>query len=659
MDLTGKAFFSQYAGARHSAWAISAGEGEDCDGRRMKPTAAPIDYRRIRIAREATAIVIDGVAWPLGMAGAVWTRFGFEMSGQALTGALLIATLAALLQAVVAQVWHLHHGRHGYGTFEDVRAVGTTVLAATAVILPVDLALTPRPVPASCTGTGALLALMAMLATRYLCRHVQERSVRPHQSAEPTLVFGAGGTGQALARALLRDPRGGYLPVGLIDDDPAKRNLRVNDLPILGTRHDIRAAAAKTGATTVVFAVANADAELIREVQAIALDAGTTFKVVPSVGELLDGRVGASDVRDLEPSDLLGRRQVDLDLEPIAGYLTGKRVLVTGAGGSIGSELCRQIQRFAPSEIMMLDRDESALHAVQLSLHGRALLDGTDLILADLRDADAIRAIFAQRDPQVVFHAAALKHLTLLERHPAEAVKTNIRGTQTVLEMSRSVERFVNISTDKAANPTSVLGYSKRITERLTAHTASHSDGTFLSVRFGNVLGSRGSVLTAFNAQAASGGPITVTHPDVTRYFMTVQEAVQLVIQAAAIGRDGEVLVLDMGKPVRILDVAQQLARQSSRPVDIVYTGLRQGEKLHEELFDAGERDVRPFHPLVSHVDAPPLHPKTLLEFGDELDDRALLAALRQMARHNTLSESTGPTVLASSVRDARRDATP
>jgi FlaA1/EpsC-like NDP-sugar epimerase len=260
---------------------------------------------------------------------------------------------------------------------------------------------------------------------------------------------------------------------------------------------------------------------------------------------------------------------------------------------------------------MMLDRDESALHAVQLSLRGRALLDSPELILADLRDEQGIKVIFAERRPQVVFHAAALKHLSLLESYPGEAVKSNVWGTQTVLEAATAVgvERFVNISTDKAANPTCVLGYSKRITERLTAYASRASDGTYLSVRFGNVLGSRGSVLTAFAAQIAAGGPITVTDPDVTRYFMTVQEAVQLVIQAAAIGRDGEALVLEMGQPVRIAQVARQMAEQAEAPVDIVYTGLRPGEKLHEELFGEGERDIRPLHPLISHVAVPTLSP--------------------------------------------------
>jgi FlaA1/EpsC-like NDP-sugar epimerase len=260
----------------------------------------------------------------------------------------------------------------------------------------------------------------------------------------------------------------------------------------------------------------------------------------------------------------------------------------------------------------MLDRDESALHATQLSIHGRALLDGDDLVLADIRDVNRVQEVFATRRPELVFHAAALKHLPLLEQYPGEAVMSNVWGTLSVLEAAAAtgVRTFVNISTDKAADPSSVLGYSKRIAERLTAHVAQHTPGTFVSVRFGNVLGSRGSVLTAFAAQIEAGGPLTVTHPDVTRYFMTIPEAVVLVMQAAAVGRPGEALVLDMGEPVRIADVARQMAAGSHPEIEIVYTGLRPGEKLHEALFGVGERGERPLHPLISHVAVPPLDPE-------------------------------------------------
>lgn len=560
--------------------------------------------------RVALAWAVDAGAWSIGLTVAVLTRFELDLNQQRLAGTAAMIVLAIGVHTMLGHMHFLYRGRYGYGTFEEVRAVTVTVLVAAAVLMTVALLATTRPVPLSAVVVGSPLTLVLMLGIRYVRRLHRQRTRRPDaRTAAPVLLFGAGDAGQQLIRSMLGDPNCRYVPVGVIDDDPDKRHLRIAGVSVLGTRHDIPRAARETGAATVIFAVSNAEGELVRAVQGLAQRAGATFKVLPSVSELLDGRVSVGDVRDATITDLLGRHQIETDLDSIAGYLTGKRVLVTGAGGSIGSELCRQIHRFAPAELMMLDRDESALHAVQLSLHGRALLDGRDLILADLRDTATIRRIFVERRPQVIFHAAALKHLALLESHPGEAVKSNVWGTQTVLEHAHGVERFVNISTDKAANPTSVLGYSKRITERLTAHASIRHTGTFLNVRFGNVLGSRGSVLTAFRSQIASGGPVTVTDPDVTRYFMTVQEAVQLVIQAAAIGRDGEALVLEMGRPVRIADVARQLIDQAPRPIEVVYTGLRAGEKLHEELFGAGESDVRPLHPLISHVEVPPLDP--------------------------------------------------
>ncbi|MDQ1667693.1 MAG: hypothetical protein QOH75_3724, partial [Actinomycetota bacterium] len=387
-------------------------------------------------------------------------------------------------------------------------------------------------------------------------------------------------------------------------------------------------------ADTLLVAIPSADAELIRDLATRADDARLQLRVLPSVSELIDGVVEVEDIRSASYSDLLGRHEVDIDIESIARYLTGKRVLVTGAGGSIGSELCRQLTRFAPASLVMLDRDESALHGVQLSIQGRALLDSRELVVADIRDRQRLRAVFAEHRPDVVFHAAALKHLPLLEMHPDEAVKTNVWGTWNVLEAAASVgvQRFVNVSTDKAADPISMLGVSKRIAERLTSWFSTRIDGTCLSVRFGNVLGSRGSVLTSFEAQIAMGGPVTVTHPDVTRYFMTVEEAVRLVIQAGAVGRSGEALVLDMGEPVRIADVARRLIDDSGRDIALEFSGLRPGEKLHEVLLAEGEPDLRPVHDLISHVPVPALAPADVRGLDPRLPAGDLMALCREVA---------------------------
>jgi FlaA1/EpsC-like NDP-sugar epimerase len=387
-------------------------------------------------------------------------------------------------------------------------------------------------------------------------------------------------------------------------------------VPVIGGRSSLSEAQQKTGAKTLLIAIPSADSALISEISSSAQSLGMSVKIVPPVQNLFERPLDTGDIRDLTDEDLLGRRKIHTDLQQISEYLVNRRVLVTGAGGSIGSELCRQLVRFNPAELIMLDRDESALHEVQLSIHGRALLDTPQTVLADLRDAATMNHIFETRRPEVVFHAAALKHLPLLERYPGEAYKTNVLGTATLLNAAQKndVKVFVNISTDKAANPISILGYSKRIAERITANFGvTSAQGKYISVRFGNVLGSRGSVLLSFRDQIEKGGPVTVTHKGVTRYFMTISEAVQLVIQAGAIGNSGEVLVLDMGKPVSIYDVATRLVSNSQKPVSIEIVGLRAGEKVHEELFGDGEVDTRPKHPLISHVPVIPIKTEILL----------------------------------------------
>jgi dTDP-glucose 4,6-dehydratase len=354
------------------------------------------------------------------------------------------------------------------------------------------------------------------------------------------------------------------------------------------------------------------------------------LRVLPRTTAMVESMTVA-DVRPPTVDDLLGREPVTIDLQSVSGYIRGRRVLVTGAGGSIGSELARQVALFQPDELFLLDRDESALHGLQLSMEGRALLDSDMLVVADIRDRERVFEVFDQCRPHVVFHAAALKHLSLLERHPVEGVKTNTIGTQNLLDAAQlhGVERFVNISTDKAAEPTSVLGATKLAAERLTAHAAADTGMPYLSVRFGNVLGSRGSVLPTFLKQIEAGGPVTVTDENATRFFMTIPEAVRLVVQAGAIGDPGEVLILDMGDPVRILDLAHQLINLLRPGTEIEITGLRRGEKLHEILVAEDEIGVARVHPLITHAAASLGDP---LEALSVLDDRAQEVAVRLSA---------------------------
>ena len=529
-----------------------------------------------------------------------------------------VAAVSMVAFLTTSTVLRLHQGRHAVGTVEESKALAIAVAPMVAVGCATVL-VTGRSdmLPLSVPFLGAAFAFLLMLALRLVIRSRREGALRPREGS-PTLVFGAGEAGRELIRSMLGTPDSPYLPVGLLDDDPTKRHLQIRGVPMLGGRDRIGAAALATGADTLVIAVTTAESALVRDLSRRARDAGLSVKVLPKLADLLGQRVGIRDVRDINLGDILGRRQIETNVGEIAGYLTGRRVLVTGAGGSIGAELCRQIARFDPAELMMLDRDESALHAVQLTLHGQAWLDLPEVILADIRDSEAVLEVFEKRRPEVVFHAAALKHVNMLEQYPSEGWKTNVLGTLNVLEAAAAVEvsHFINVSTDKAADPVNVLGRTKQIAERLTACYAERNSGGFLSVRFGNVLGSRGSVLETFTAQLAAGGPITVTHPDVTRYFMTIPEAVELVIQAGAIGRGGEVLVLDMGAPVRIADVAASLIDLHDQPVNILFTGLRPGEKLHEDLFGEDEADVRPIHPLISHVAVPALAPEALSSPG-------------------------------------------
>ena len=573
----------------------------------------------------AGLLVNDVVAWVVALGLATVFRYDGAFDRLDTSGLLVVVALACVLQILLGLVAKLYRGGYRTASFDEVVVLAAVGLVIGVSILGVDLAMQPsRLIPLSVPFGGTMAAVLGMVATRAVIRALREGTARPRTGA-PTLVFGAGDGGHQLIRSMMTDPASPYLPVGLLDDDPGKRHLRISGVRVLGTRHDLADVARRVGAQLLVVAVPSGQAALYRDVAHEARRCGLEVKVLPELPELLaPGHITIRDVRDIDVTDLLGRHQIDTDIQAIAGYLTGKRVMVTGAGGSIGAELCRQISRFGPAELMMLDRDESALHAVQLSIEGRALLDTGQVILADIRDRERTIAIFEERRPEVVFHAAALKHLPMLEQYPDEGFKTNVLGSAHVLEAAAraGVERFVNISTDKAADATSVLGRSKRLAERLTAHFARASDGSFLSVRFGNVLGSRGSVLTAFAKQIADGGPVTVTHPEVTRYFMTIPEAVQLVIQAAAIGRGGEVLVLDMGEPVRIVDVANQLIEMANADVDIVFTGMRPGEKLHEQLLGGEEVDERPFHPLISHVEVPELAPDQVA-LDDVLDDAA------------------------------------
>jgi FlaA1/EpsC-like NDP-sugar epimerase len=585
-------------------------------------------------------IIADVTAWMLAVTvAAVYVAFP---DIDALRLALLTWLAAAGAQVIVGLASGLYRGRARVASFEEVAWLSLTTLAAGVAACLTTLLLAASALGVALSAIATPLALLGALAARLLWRYRHEQlALRSRDTSAPLIVFGAGEGGYQVVRAMLRKEGCPYRPVAILDDDRRKRHLRLMGVPVAGGRGSLAVVAERTGAAMLLIAIPSANADLVRDLTDLATEIGLQVKVLPGVSELIDGRVGVFDIRDLNLEDLVGRHPVSPALEELCQYVCGKRVLVTGAGGSIGSELCRALVLHQPAQLLKLDRDESALHALQLSLEGHGLLQSADLLLADLRDVSTMQRVFAEHRPHIVFHAAALKHLPLLEQYPAEAVQTNVRGTLTVLEAAAAVgvERFVNISTDKAAAPVSVLGYSKRITERLTAAIGRMAPGTFVSVRFGNVLGSRGSVLTTFAAQVADGGPVTVTHPDVTRYFMSVHEAVRLVLAAAGVGRSGEVLVLDMGQPVHVADIAARLAASARRSVKIVYTGLRPGEKLHEELFGPDEVAVVLRHRSISHVPVPPLAPTAISRLDPELPHSVLVNTLRELA----LASYVGP----------------
>ena len=581
-------------------------------------------------------LLLDLCSWSIAAWVAVFLRFDFEIPQNFRHNLLTFIPFIGAVQLGIGLISGLYRRRWRYGSIDEVAALVITSSATTVVVAIFNnWIFEPRLLPMSAIWFAGVVGLVLMAGIRYAWRLLLERRNRPGIDADRTIVFGAGDGGDQAIRAMLQAPHSQYLPVALLDDDPLKKRLSIKGVRVLGGSSDIAEVAKSVSATVLLVAMPSIQGEFLTQITKDAERCGLIVKVLPAVDQLLAGDISVEDIRDLTEADLLGRHQIALDFSSIAHYLTGRRVLVTGAGGSIGSELCRQLSKFNPKELMMLDRDESALHEVQLSITGSAMLDTPDVILCDIRDQVGLEKIFFARRPEVVFHAAALKHLPMLEQYPMEAFKTNVIGTLNVVRACKlvSVTRFVNISTDKAADPISVLGYSKRIAEKITSTATDDQTGVYVSVRFGNVLNSRGSVLTTFREQISRGGPVTVTHPDVTRYFMTIPEAVQLLIQAGALGSKAEVLVLDMGNPIRILDVAERMIAQSQKKIEIKFSNLRAGEKIDEDRLGTGEDDRRPYHELISHTYVPKMNLQDIEIDLDKFENQQLVDLYKELCK--------------------------
>ena len=489
----------------------------------------------------------------------------------------------------------------------------------------------PAKVPRGIWVIDLLLLLAFVMGVRLLARTLIERPTAGALVARgrEVLIVGAGDAAQLILREMLRNPSLGYTPIGLVDDDPRKKNLRLHGVRVLGTTDELPPLLRERRPDELLIAIPSAAGDVRERVVEIARTEKIPVKTLPGLHELIAGEFSlAGQIRPVEVEDLLGREPVEVDLESIAGYVTGEVVLVTGAGGSIGSELCRQIARVGPTRLVLVDNSEPGLFEIERELVDEREFHATAAVLADVGNGTKMRQVFEKYRPGVVFHAAAYKHVPLIEANPLEAVRNNTLATRTIADVAVEfgAKRFVLVSTDKAVNAKTVMGQSKALCEWIVEAWGHREEiGTrFCGVRFGNVLGSSGSVVPIFRKQIARGGPVTVTHQEMTRFFMTIPEAVQLIVQAGAIGGRGQVYVLDMGSPVKIVELAETMIRLSGKEpgvdVPIEFVGARPGEKLHEELWAETETVTPSSHPAIMLVTRPPIDRRWLEEELEELE---------------------------------------
>ncbi|WP_324778930.1 polysaccharide biosynthesis protein [Thiobacillus sedimenti] len=561
--------------------------------------------------RTAIIILHDVLVAALAWLGAYWLRFNLAVPPGFQAAAVSTLAWVVPLQAAVFWRFGLYRGIWRFASLPDLKRIVLAVGIA-ALLIPLVLVLfrIHAVVPRSVLILDPLLLVMVMGGSRLAYRAWKEHRIASmlHPASKPVLVAGAGSAADFLLRELARNPAGFHV-VGLLDDSRDKQGRLVQGLPVLGGLDEVATWAQKMGVDDVVLALPSAAHVVRKRITQACAEAGLNVMTIPSLEDLVAGRVSVSSLRPIELDDLLGRDPVQLDDSGLHRLLTGKVVMVTGAGGSIGSELCRQIARFEPARLVLFEQSELALYAMEQELPQRFPNLAIAPVIGDVKNAAWVDRVMAGQKPAVVFHAAAYKHVPLMENANAwEAVRNNVLGTRVVAAAAQAhgVAKFVMISTDKAVNPTNVMGATKRLAEMMCQSMQRRQDdhgpgGTrFVSVRFGNVLGSSGSVIPKFQKQIEAGGPVTVTHPEITRYFMSIPEAAQLVLQAGLMGEGGEIFVLDMGEPVKIAELAKMMIRLSGADEDrirIEYTGLRPGEKLYEELLADDESTLPTPHP--------------------------------------------------------------
>lgn len=566
--------------------------------------------------KRVIVVLGDSALWVVSALTAVVLRFEFDLSNVPLHASLAMGGLLATASLLIGFALHLYRDRFIVGSLDEVRVLAVNTAFVTVLVGLLIVAVGNEwGLPRSAVFIAAPVFLLLSGGLRAYLRLAKLREKWSIGEGKRAAIYGAGAAAESLVPQLLNYPASPYHPAVLIDDAPEKANRWISQVPMGGRWGDLPRIVEMYKIETIIVAIPSADSQLIARVYAEASALGLEVVVLPKLREYLGGRKTASELRSVSIEDLLGRQSIELDSALIARLIAGKRVLVTGAGGSIGSELSRQIAGFGPASLTVVDRDETGLLIATMGIESAENEPFHETYLVDIRDKDAVHALFQNRKPDVVFHAAALKHLPILEAFPHEAWKTNVEGTLNVLEASADVEVsvFVNISTDKAANPANTLGKSKKLGEELTAWFGATSGKPYVSVRFGNVLGSRGSLIPVIAEQISAGGPVTITDKAATRYFMSIPEACQLVLQAAAQGKEGDVMVLDMGQPVSIDGIAKRMIELSGKNVAIEYVGLRPGEKLHEDLLSDSETPLPSDHPKILRLKATPSNPTKVL----------------------------------------------
>lgn len=558
--------------------------------------------------RRVVALAVHLVLFAVAQTGAFLLRFEFDVPEEYAAPGLFWLAVSIGIRISVFAWFGMFAGMWRYTGAKDLGALAKSATLST-LIFAVFLVLGGfRSYPRSILVIDFLLTMILVGGLRFGVRSLWQLAATVSQKREGVarrvLIVGAGNAGESLLREMQKTHGGRYEVVGFVDDDAGKRGARIHGVAVLGVLVDVAMLVQRHKVDEVVLAIPSASGQAMRRIVDLVKTSGIAMRTIPGVDQLIEGRVTINQLRSVNIEDLLGREPVRLDMQSIASLIEGRVVMVTGAGGSIGSELCRQVGRFAPSKLLLVERSENALFEIHREL-GKTP-DGLIVpCMADITDEPRMRRLFAEHQPAVVLHAAAHKHVPMMEENPGEALKNNIGGTRMVANLANEfgVDRFVMISTDKAVNPTSVMGATKRVAELYIQALSQRSKTRFVAVRFGNVLGSAGSVIPIFKEQIAAGGPVTVTHPEMKRYFMTIPEASQLVLQAATMGNGGEIFVLDMGEPVKIVDLARDLITLSGltpdKDVEIRFTGLRPGEKLFEELSTADEMAEKTRHPKI------------------------------------------------------------